>query len=778
MKIATYLKQTIADFKVGYFWVILIGVHIPHLCELIYQDFFSLPIIFTAFYQDLQLALVLTLLIFLLYLLFFKVFQRHINVILGCLLGLILLFTALFSVYYVRIKVPFDAAVFNLPKNEVHLLLQPYYNYALAIVIGFIVLYSIYTFFICKIINWSNRVLSVLHCLVLSIVGLSFWFFTTEHTTLESNKVAIFAHSYANYRAQLSTPNIFILDKNYWKTKSNLNKPVNASYPLVANSKYEDVLSPYFNFTAEKPNIVYIIVESLGKSVQGDGAFYGSFTPFLDSLANKSLYFPNFFATAARTFNVLPSSLGSLPYGEHAFADIGLSKKLPYHYSLISILKQNNYTSSFHCPVGNAFNNMDAFMSMQGSVINEEWDERKYRRIPENGDYSWGFDDESLFKRYLNTTSIREKKPFIDVLLTISTHGPFQLNDEQKHSAAFINHVKKFGAEKRKQAIVHKEMLQTVLYTDGQIRNLFSELSKRPEFKNTIFVFFGDHAMQELPHSDKIESFHTPLIIYSPLLKRSKAIKAVNSQLDLAPTFLAMLTKSFGVVQPAKTAWLGTVLDTNKNFQCKKQFPIMLGSRLTTSYIFNNNFALDGNVYNFNSKFELKPEKNEFVSKSVLALLKYARELNIYSCNKNKIIPKNDYFKSIKNCVKFDYKIADSTMYKQEYMSKTISHYPKPKTKYIAVTFSFEYYSETVIDENNSPHFVANKLKKDGTSDWQSIKFKTKEIRKWRKASISLQKVWSQYAILGFNQLDISVWNKDKVKVKFRNIKLEIEEVE
>ena len=63
-----------------------------------------------------------------------------------------------------------------------------------------------------------------------------------------------------------------------------------------------DVLSPFFNRLGTAPNIVFIVVEGLGGAFSNEDAYLGSFTPFLDSLSKKSLYWRNFLSAGGRTF--------------------------------------------------------------------------------------------------------------------------------------------------------------------------------------------------------------------------------------------------------------------------------------------------------------------------------------------------------------------------------------------------------------------------------------------------------------------------------------------
>src|SRR5690606_31775183 len=81
----------------------------------------------------------------------------------------------------------------------------------------------------------------------------------------------------------------------------------------------------------------------------------------------------------------------------------------------------------------------------------------------------------------------------------------------------------------------------TFLYTDDALKAYFKEQAKLKEYQNTIYVILGDHMMGEIPQSSHIESYRSVLMLYSPLLKKTKHIKGVNSHLDIAPSFYNLL---------------------------------------------------------------------------------------------------------------------------------------------------------------------------------------------------------------------------------------------
>ena len=93
----------------------------------------------------------------------------------------------------------------------------------------------------------------------------------------------------------------------------------NNEYPFLKPSEgTPDVLGSYFNIGEEKPNVVVIIVEGLGSEFVGERNYSG-FTPYLDSMIPKSLFWDNYLSNAGRTFGAIPSLFASLPLGEKGF---------------------------------------------------------------------------------------------------------------------------------------------------------------------------------------------------------------------------------------------------------------------------------------------------------------------------------------------------------------------------------------------------------------------------------------------------------------------------
>ena len=122
--------------------------------------------------------------------------------------------------------------------------------------------------------------------------------------------------------------------KAYQQLNSQFKYPY-LDYPFYRRADYQDVLGTFLRKTENdvKPNFVFIIVESFGQSLTGVESSTVSFTPFIDSLKNESLYWQNCLASTERTFGVLPAIFASTPQGENGFSH--RYSTMPPHNSLL-----------------------------------------------------------------------------------------------------------------------------------------------------------------------------------------------------------------------------------------------------------------------------------------------------------------------------------------------------------------------------------------------------------------------------------------------------------
>ncbi len=372
-----------------------------------------------------------------------------------------------------------------------------------------------------------------------------------------------------------------------------------------------DVLSPFFNKDSTPPNIVILLVEGLGRAFTNEGAYLGNFTPFIDSLSQKSLYWENFLSEGGRTFAVLPSLLSSLPFAKNGFNELGTA--MPQHLSLLNLLQKNGYKTSFYYGGDSHFDNMDVFMQKNNTnVINDEKTfPGGYTKMPSQNGFTWGYGDKELFRRFLET-STPTNKPYLDIALTVSTHNPFLINEQDGYLQKFEKRMTEIGLSEgvKTQRRNYKYQFASILFTDDAVRDFINRYKQRADFKNTVFLITGDHRMPEIPMSSKIDRYHVPLIMYSPLLKRTAKFSSISTHFDITPSLLAWLKKSYGIQSPATASWLGSGLDTSRQFRNIHSYPIMQTKNDLVDYI-SGSFMLNGeDLYRISPNMDLTIEQD------------------------------------------------------------------------------------------------------------------------------------------------------------------------
>jgi len=411
-------------------------------------------------------------------------------------------------------------------------------------------------------------------------------------------------------------------------------------YPLLKPFKEsKDVLSPFFNLNEEKPNVVVLIVEGLGSEFVGENT-YGGFTPYLDSLISKSLYWENFVSTTGRTFGVIPSLLGSLPYGETGFLEL---PKTPSHISLISVLKANGYTTSYYSGDQSSFDKKVNFLEYNG--IDHLIDENKFgsayvKTAGNSGGFSWGYPDAEIFKKTLASLD-GKTLPRLDIVMTLSNHEPFSFPLKEQYEAkvdSILNSNQKFKISKE-DIIANKDIYTSLYYTDTSIKDFMEGYAKREEYNNTIFIITGDHRLIPISQKDKLCRFHVPLYIFSPMLKQADKFKSISSHWDVTPSLLSFLMNNFKFNNLEETTWMSQGLDTARNFRNIHQIPLMRYKGSINDFIYKDYLLSDGELYKINENFGTYKVIEEELLKTVSDSLQEFKKVNAYITQRNKIFP-------------------------------------------------------------------------------------------------------------------------------------------
>lgn len=462
------------------------------------------------------------------------------------------------------------------------------------------------------------------------------------------NKLGFFGKSVSNYFVNKGEINdqSFTFKTATVSAEGNPFIYLDPEYPFLHKETTPDVLGEFFNLGETPPNIVFLIVESLGRAYSGEDAYLGSFTPFLDSISENSLYWENCLSTSGRTFQVLPATLASLPFGKHGFNE--LSADMPDHLSLLSILKKEaGYKSSFVYGSQASFDNMDGFLNRQGidQIIDIENFGEGYKKMPENENgFTWGYGDKETFRRYIEkmkSTPDTTNNVNLDVILTLAMHSPFIVPNQEFFNRKFEERQNELQLSLKQQEFNNNYVKQfaSVLYFDEALRYFFNEFKKLLAFENTIFVITGDHRMPEIPISTQIDRFHVPLVIYSPMLEKAEKFSSVTTHFDITPSLIALLNGKEFISRPTAASWIGHGLDNSVKYRNLNSYPLMRNKNELMDFIEGDNFLANNTVYELYPNLYIEPIDNSDVQKNLKEELNNFIRKNNFVIENNRLIP-------------------------------------------------------------------------------------------------------------------------------------------
>jgi cellulose synthase/poly-beta-1,6-N-acetylglucosamine synthase-like glycosyltransferase/phosphoglycerol transferase MdoB-like AlkP superfamily enzyme len=412
---------------------------------------------------------------------------------------------------------------------------------------------------------------------------------------------------------------------------------LNATFPFWRKEKTPDFLGPHFNKSPKTPNLVFVVLEGFGHAYTSPKGYIGNFTPFLDSLSHKSLFWENNLSSAGRTFGALPSITGSLPFGKNGFLEIG---KTPENFNLYNILKANGFETGFYYGGHVSFDRYREFLdySKVDHIVDEPFFSSPYKKLPANNGESWGYEDQAVFNKVLEMQKVQEK-PYFNMLLTLSTHNPFLINNRTYYEKMYNQRMQsnQLSPEQKKWASGFKNQLVSVLNADDALKDFFQNYSKRPDYENTIFVITGDHSMPEITLESNIDRFHVPLMIYSPLLKEPKLFKKTTSHFDIAPSILAFYRNNYKIHTPSTVTWIGKGftpdLEVNKSY-----IPIMQSKDMMVDFVSGKYYLHNDKLFTLNNSEE-EEYNDEATLKTVSKQFSRYKSMNSKFYKSGKLMP-------------------------------------------------------------------------------------------------------------------------------------------
>jgi len=268
-------------------------------------------------------------------------------------------------------------------------------------------------------------------------------------------------------------------------------------------------------------NVVLISVESLSADYLGKFGNPRGLTPNLDRLADAGLLFTRLYATGTRTVRGLEALALSLPPTPgHSVVKRPNNENL---HTIGEVFADDGYEPIYLYGGYGYFDNMEQFFGSNGYTV---VDRKAIPKADIHYENIWGVADEDLFTLTLRELDQRYAagRKFFAHVMTTSNHRPYT------YPAGRIDIAPKTGAD------------GAVKYTDWAIGDFIERARARPWFDDTLFVIVADHCAAARGKTDlPLERFHIPLLIYAPKHVAPARIDTVASQIDVAPTVLALL---------------------------------------------------------------------------------------------------------------------------------------------------------------------------------------------------------------------------------------------
>ena len=464
-------------------------------------------------------------------------------------------------------------------------------------------------------------------------------------------------------------------------------------YPLERSDQTPDVLSPYFNSAQGKVDVVLLLVESLGDEFMNIGLM-----PFVDSLAESGLYWKNCLSAATRSYAALPALTGSVG-GPRGF-QFGT---MPAFNSMIAIFNQNGYRTNYFYAGYLTFDCIYEYLTAQ----HVEYMSPFYQQFKDNkethlGGY-WGYFDGVMLNKTMEVLQ-QQTQPHFSMVTTITMHESLNLYDAETQQ----QYVKKAKENPQSASFNKPERLASAIYTDDCLRKWMHQYSQLPNYDNTIFIIVGDHSSGIKQDGSKLSFHHVPLIIWSPLLKKTQQFNSIVTHNDLAPSLCQLLKNTYHLSIPAKVHWLGEGLDTSSVMHKQRDMLIVSYNReirelVSGEYYFHTaNQWENEQVYHIEDNLELSPVYNTTL------LQQCRRKLEVY-----KYIYKYTYYNN---------KLTQNPIYGQEEYRNVITYQRSSDVHYQTPSYKPSEKGNKLFDifpENSLPKSIKNnnKVKLTFTAD-------------------------------------------------------------
>jgi phosphoglycerol transferase MdoB-like AlkP superfamily enzyme len=323
--------------------------------------------------------------------------------------------------------------------------------------------------------------------------------------------------------------------------------PSMASYLKVArpdsvNFNFRRTVPKRQNSDTTRPNVVIIICESFSAYKSSMWGNPLNTTPYFDGLSKEGVFFDNCFTPHYGTARGVWATVTGIP-------DVEIAKTASRNPAMVdqhTIINDFKGYEKFYFLGGST-----SWANIRGLLTNNI----SNLHIYEEGKYDvpridvWGISDKNLFLE-ANKVISRQRQPFFAIIQTADNHRPYTIPEEdlKVFNRVFLplDTLHKYGFESN-------DELNAFRYTDFCFRTFVEAARKEAYFSNTVFAFIGDHGISgnagamfpKAWTSNGLDSYHVPLLFYSPRRLRPQRLHSVVSQVDMLPTLAGIANISY-----------------------------------------------------------------------------------------------------------------------------------------------------------------------------------------------------------------------------------------
>ncbi len=263
-----------------------------------------------------------------------------------------------------------------------------------------------------------------------------------------------------------------------------------------------------------RPRIVLLILESFSTNAL-------EAMPCVSRLKKEGIDFVNAYASSYRTDRGVVATMSAFP-GQPTSSLMTVPIKSQQLPGVGKSLLSEGYRLKFWYGGDEDFTNMRSYLVSSG--FQERVSDKSFSHDERRS--KWGAHDHLLLSRLgdelLSRDTLGEALQTLDVVLTLSSHEPFEVPASERFEHPYLN---------------------SIAYTDSCIGALVDRLRTSANWDSTLIVLVADHGY---PYPGDVQNFEPsryqiPMLIAGGAVRKPRKVKQVCSQIDLVPTLLSQM---------------------------------------------------------------------------------------------------------------------------------------------------------------------------------------------------------------------------------------------